>query len=106
MYVVTVFFDLIEPEHEGFSRPGGFRESVLRNAAASLGEPGCSRFDVAFSPDGLRCLLYEVYDDRAAFDFHLTTPHFKDFDRVSQPLVRNKRSEKFELVANPFSAHA
>jgi (4S)-4-hydroxy-5-phosphonooxypentane-2,3-dione isomerase len=43
-------------------------------------EPGCRQFDVstlAEAPETI--VLYEVYDDRAAFDFHLTTPHFQAF---------------------------
>ena len=43
-------------------------------------EPGCRQFDVntgAESPDGV--LLYEVYDDAAAFEAHKLTPHYKEF---------------------------
>lgn len=40
-------------------------------------EPGCSRFDVVQDQaDPTKFWLYEVYDDQAAFDHHLTTPHF------------------------------
>jgi quinol monooxygenase YgiN len=43
-------------------------------------EPGCRQFDVNSSDENLETIvLYEVYDDRAAFDFHLTTPHFQAF---------------------------
>jgi quinol monooxygenase YgiN len=45
-------------------------------------EPGCQQFDVSTSEELLETVvLYEVYDDRAAFDLHLTTPHYDVFAR-------------------------
>ena len=43
-------------------------------------EEGCQRFE-AVSPidDPQTIILVEVYDDEAAFDTHLATPHFKVF---------------------------
>jgi quinol monooxygenase YgiN len=43
-------------------------------------------------PDGEagRVLLYEVYDDAAAFEAHKRTAHFAVFDRDSAPLVAAK----------------
>ena len=35
--------------------------------------------------------LYEVYDDRAAFDAHLSTPHFKSFDAATAGMIRSKK---------------
>jgi (4S)-4-hydroxy-5-phosphonooxypentane-2,3-dione isomerase len=49
-------------------------------AKASIAEPGCRRFDViqpAASPNHL--LLYEIFDDAAAFQAHSAAPHFKRF---------------------------
>lgn len=95
MYVVTVWFDL-EPEHAET-----FRGAILENAAISLrDEPGCHRFDVCLSDDGARCFLYELYTDRAAFDEHLRTTHFQEFNQRSAPLVREKRVETFQLVVS------
>ncbi|MGH7057986.1 MAG: putative quinol monooxygenase, partial [Acetobacteraceae bacterium] len=59
-----------------------FFDLVGRNAAASLAhEPGCRRFDVLTdaSDAGEEVVLYEVYDDAAAFDAHLASPHFSAF---------------------------
>ena len=43
-------------------------------------EPGCSRYDVARSAtDSDRFVLWEVYEDQAAFDAHRSTPHFVEF---------------------------
>ena len=55
-----------------------FRRLIDDNARASVKhEPGCSRFDVcANRKDADSVLLYEIYDDRAAFDAHLKTQHF------------------------------
>ncbi len=52
-------------------------------------EAGCHRFDICVDPDAPnQVALYEVYDDRAAFDAHLQTDHFKDFDaRVADMIV-------------------
>ena len=70
-----------------------FRRLVLENAAASLrDEPGCRRFDVV-TPEagpGSRIVLYEIYDDAAAFDAHLATPHFAIFNDTTAPLVASK----------------
>lgn len=47
-------------------------------------ETGCRQFDVVCFPDSTRVLFYEVYDNRAAFDLHLETPHLARF-RVGFP---------------------
>lgn len=95
MYVVTVLFS-IKADHVA-----AFRDAILRNAAASLrDEPGCHRFDVCFSEDEARCFLYELYDDRAAFDAHMQTAHFKDFDRTTITMIVNKKLEAYLLIAN------
>ena len=98
MYVVTVLFEIA---------PGAlqaFRAEIRRNAAASLDEAGCSRFDVCFSPDGARCFLYEIYDDDAAFEVHKQTPHFHAFDQASAPLVTSKKVEIY-LLEPPAPRH-
>lgn len=96
MYVVAVWFE-VRPEHAA-----AFRDAVLRNAAASLrDEPGCGRFDVCFADGGARCFLYELYDDRAAFDAHLATRHFAEFSAASEPMVTGKRLDTYELAPNP-----
>ena len=63
------------------------RTLILDVARASIGEPGCRRFDVvepANAPDHL--LLFEVFDDAAAFKAHAETPHFKQFVTASTAL--------------------
>jgi (4S)-4-hydroxy-5-phosphonooxypentane-2,3-dione isomerase len=70
-----------------------FRRLVMENAAASLrDEPGCSQFDV-LTPEGgpgQNIVLYEIYDDAAAFDSHLATTHFVKFNQATASLIARK----------------
>lgn len=77
-----------------------FRPLVDANARASVrDEAGCRRFDVV-EPEGEpeRILLYEIYDDAAAFDAHCRTSHFLAFDAESAALVREKHVIRGSLV--------
>ena len=79
---------------------GAFRPLVDANARASVAdEPGCRRFDVV-EPEGEpdRVLLYEIYDDEAAFAAHLATAHYAAFDAESGPLVESKAVIRGRLV--------
>jgi quinol monooxygenase YgiN len=77
-----------------------FRRLIDANARASCRiEPGCRRFDVLEIPNETnRILLYEIYDDRAAFEAHVKTPHFAEFNEASAPLVTDKKVITCELV--------
>jgi quinol monooxygenase YgiN len=83
-----------------------FRKLIDDNARASVrDEPGCSRFDVcANRKDADRVLLYEIYDDRAAFDAHLKTKHFAVFNEASAPLVADKTVGEYDLVCEGSAA--
>lgn len=73
-------------------RPGtrpAFRRLIDANARQSVEtEAGCRCFDV-LEPHGEndRVILYEIYDDVAAFEAHARSPHFEVFDLESAPLV-------------------
>ena len=69
-----------------------FRKLIVENARASVrDEPGCRQFDVVIpSGDAHRVVLYEIYDDAAAFEVHKKTPHFALFDRESALFVATK----------------
>ncbi|WP_342629100.1 antibiotic biosynthesis monooxygenase family protein [Nguyenibacter vanlangensis] len=60
---------------------GKFLEICAYDSARSVAdEPGCRAFDVLLpenEPD--RVILHEIYVDQAAFDSHLTTPHYQVF---------------------------
>jgi quinol monooxygenase YgiN len=93
MHVVTVTFRL----HPGAT--AAFLPLMRANADTSLGEePGCHRFDVCTDPDDpLRVFLYELYRDRAAFDAHLTSTHFRDFSTATAHLIADKSVQCYEL---------
>ncbi len=94
MYVIVVDFK-IKPEHTA-----AFREAITINARASVAdEPGCSQFDVCADPqDGTRIFLYEIYDNLAAFEAHLRTPHYAVFDKLSAPMVEAKTVSKLSRI--------
>jgi autoinducer 2-degrading protein len=55
-----------------------FVEAMIEDARDSVAnEEGCLRFDVIQDAgDADRIWVYEVYTDEAAFQHHMTTPHF------------------------------
>ncbi len=84
-------------------KPGAaaqFRELIIANAATSLSEEaGCRRFDVLMTPDEPgRVVLYEIYDDDGAFEFHLTTPHYKSFAAAVEPLVETRSVRRLRFL--------
>jgi len=93
MIAVTVIFKVKTGSEKDF------QEVVLQQAKNSLEkEEACRRFDVCFDdnrPD--RVFLYEIYDDRAAFDLHLASDHFKNFDKVSAPMLEGRAIETWSL---------
>lgn len=87
----------------GSGRMPAFLPLMLENAEASRrDEPGCERFDV-LQPQGDpdTVLLYEIYTDRAAFDAHCVSPHFKRFDAEAKEMVVEKEVTVLELLAEP-----
>ena len=86
MFVVTVIFEC----HDG--QGAAFLPLVKRQAELSMGEEeGCRQFDIARHekfPDTF--FLYEVYDSKDAFDDHLKTHYFSDFDNNIKVLVKDK----------------
>ena len=94
LFVVVVEFHL---------KPGArsqFRALIDANADASVrDEPGCLQFDV-LEPEGEndRVLLYEIYIDKAAFDAHLQTEHFRVFNNASGDLCLRKSVTRCDLV--------
>jgi len=55
-------------------------------------EPGCRQFDVDVAADGAPTVVfYEVYDNRAAFDAHLQTPHFFHWRDATQGWITTSR---------------
>ena len=77
-----------------------FKPIILENAEASVrDEPGCHQFQVLHdesSPDTI--ILYEVYDDEAAFEAHKQTPHFAKFDQTGKPMVTEASIQRCVLM--------
>jgi autoinducer 2-degrading protein len=93
-YVVTVEFD-IDP-----AQFAAFMKLMVENAGASLrDETGCRHFDVCRPRDvANRVFLYEIYDDEAAFQAHLQTPHFKSFAAATTEMITGRRIVACDLV--------
>ncbi|MAK00241.1 MAG: antibiotic biosynthesis monooxygenase [Rhodospirillaceae bacterium] len=94
MFVVTVNFSVKRNQIEQF------KPLMLENARLSLElEPGCKQFDVCFdSNEPWECFLYEVYNDKPAFEMHLQMPHFKLFDAKVAEMLDNKIVKTLSLV--------
>jgi quinol monooxygenase YgiN len=94
VYVVTVEF-IVKTGHAA-----EFLPAMTENARASREcEPGCRQFDVCADPNDPHVIfLYELYDDRAAFDAHLATAHFKAFDARVAPWVERKTVRVYTRV--------
>lgn len=92
MYLVAVTFDIVP------DRAVEFTARVGRQARDSLTEVGCHRFDVWFDPGNpARIFLFEIYSDRAAFDVHLASAHFKAFDAEVSGWLAGKTVETWAL---------
>ena len=66
-----------------------FHELLAVNARASVTkEAGCRQFDVLVANDDAnRVVLYEIYDDAAAFDVHKAQEHTRTFLAAAKELV-------------------
>ena len=95
MFVVTVTFE-VKPGHEA-----AFLARVRRQAEDSLSrEPDCLQFDVCRPTGGDDTVfLYEIYSDEAAFQAHMETAHFKDFNAAVEPWVAGKQVQTWLRVA-------
>lgn len=90
-------------------KPGAkaaFLPLIWENARTSCrDEPGCRRFDVlATESDADRIVLYEIYDDRSAFEAHTKTDHFARFNEASASLVADKKVTEFVMVCKGSAA--
>ncbi|MDZ4729569.1 MAG: antibiotic biosynthesis monooxygenase [Xanthomonadales bacterium] len=93
MFVVCVTFE-IQPKQYA-----AFRQAVQNQAANSLQqEADCHVFDVCINADHDTVFLYEHYSDRAAFDAHLQSQHFLNFDAQTRPWVLNKSVTSWKLL--------
>ena len=62
-------------------------------------EPGCRQFDVTLDREQPnRVVLYEIYDDEAAFDAHLKTPHLAAFRAGIESLIVSRQVRRLTRV--------
>lgn len=98
LYVVTVTFRL------RLGTADAFLPLMRANARTSLAEePGCRRFEVCLPErgDGHEVFLYELYDDRAAFDAHLASAHYREFDAATRHMIESKQAAFLLAETNP-----
>ena len=100
MLVVVVF---LEAER---GREAELRAALRAHAKACLEhEAGCRRYDISVDPlEGAAFLLYQVYEDEAAYLAHRELPHYADFRILTDPWVRTRRVLTYEAVALQGSA--
>jgi quinol monooxygenase YgiN len=93
-YAVVVLFT-IKPD-----ALKAFTPLMLANAQTSLlDEAGCQQFDVATDPAcPNEVFLYEIYSDRAAFEAHLASAHFKEFDLAVADMIAAKDVRTYAQV--------
>ena len=85
-----------EVKPDGLER---FLEPATADASQSVAkEPGCHQFDVTVDRAANYVVLYEVYDDEAAFDAHLQTPHLETFRAGIEPLVVSRKVRRLTRV--------
>ena len=79
-----------------------FLAAIRTNAEASVREePGCHRFDVcAVEGEDTRYVLYELYDDAAAFAEHKRTPHFRAWREVADRVISVQVNTPGTLLAS------
>lgn len=94
MFIVTVNFVI----HKG--KVAEFTKAMKRQADNSLTlESGCLQFDVCRDPkDEHRIFLYEVYTNAEAFDLHLKSEHFLEFDKTVKDWTKSKSAEQWQKI--------
>lgn len=98
---VNVVFKVL-PQHAD-----AFQTAVLQQAKNSLEkEDWCHQFDVCVLPDEPgKFLLYETYDDRAAFARHRETEHFAQFTKTIDGWVVDKDVAIWDILEPAESTH-
>lgn len=77
-----------------------FLELARTDASHSVArEPGCHQFDVTLDREQPnRVVLYEVYENEAAFEAHLETPHLAAFRAGIANLIVSRNVRRLTRV--------
>jgi quinol monooxygenase YgiN len=94
MFAVAVTF-VIKPK-----QMDDFMPLMLANARKSQrSEPGCCQFDVCTDDSHPNTVfLYEVYKSGEAFQAHLDSRHFKEFDAQVSDMIAAKDVQSWNKV--------
>jgi len=77
-----------------------FMRKLDENAREARKEAGCMQFEVLVDPkDKASVMLYEVYQDEAAFESHQQTPHFKKYVAEAVPLLASRERHVWRRVS-------
>jgi (4S)-4-hydroxy-5-phosphonooxypentane-2,3-dione isomerase len=93
-FINAVDLDIVPAELEKF------KDAIKENAAASMKEPGCRRFDIlvlASNPNHF--FLYEVYDNEAAYHAHRATDHVKKYFATTANMVAKREVRPMTPIA-------
>ena len=95
MLVVVVFLEAAR------ERQDDLRAALVDYAQTCLErEPGCRRYDICMDPvEGASFLLYQVYDDEAAYLAHRELPHYAEFRTLADPWTRSRRVLTYEVIS-------
>src|SRR5690606_13441995 len=95
MFVVVVFLEAESGTREEL------RAALVSHARTCVErEPSCHRYDVCMDPvEGSTFLLYQVYEDEAAYLTHRELPHYAEFRTRTDPWTRSRRILTYDAVA-------
>jgi quinol monooxygenase YgiN len=70
-----------------------FKAAIKENGETAVrAEPGCLSFNAVFEKDNpTRVRLFEIYQNAAAFQAHLETPHFKKYAETTKDMVKSRK---------------
>lgn len=93
MFAVSVIFAIKDRHIKAF------RESILAHAARTLArEDGCRRFDVGFDAENpVSVFLYELFDNRAAFNLHAESEYLADFFDTAGDWIASKEASRWDI---------
>ena len=95
MFVNSVDIDVVPAERENYLA------AITENGMAAVKEPGCRRFDILnLANDPNHFLLYEVYDNEAAFQAHRATEHFKKYAATTGNMVAKRNARQMSVTAS------
>lgn len=94
MFAVTVTFTIRAGQVDFFL------PLVHQNARTAISkEAGCSQFDVCYDKARPNMVfLYEVYDTEAAFQAHLASDHYAEFQNSVSSMVSHKDIHSYAKV--------